>query len=405
MTKDRGVTQSDAPWPAIGYEARAWARSGDEVGSRRRIRAAAGPYDAAVPPSIAELTPHLPADLIALSEDAARELTRFDAEIGILAAPFSSILLRTESASSSAVENLTSSAKQVALAEIGVSSSTNARLVVGNVAAMHAAIALADDLDPTAVLTMHRALLEKSDPHIVGRWRDEQVWIGGGSISPHHAAFIPPHHERVPASMDDVMAFARRTDLPVLAQIAIAHAQFETIHPFPDGNGRTGRALVQGMLRASGVTENVTVPVSAGLLSDTDAYFRALDAYRDGDVRPIIETLSEAAFSAIANGRTLGRTIIGIASRWDSVVRARRDASVREVMQLLLRQPIVTTALVARERDVSLTAAQSAIDRLVDAGILTQSNTGRRNRQWQATEILQALDDFGARARRRRPGR
>lgn len=405
MTKDRGVTQSDAPWPAIGYEARAWARSGDEVGSRRRIRAAAGPYDAAVPPSIAELTPPLPADLIALSEDAARELTRFDAEIGILAAPFSSILLRTESASSSAVENLTSSAKQVALAEIGVSSSTNARLVVGNVAAMHAAIALADDLDPTAVLTMHRALLEKSDPHIVGRWRDEQVWIGGGSISPHHAMFIPPHHERVPASMDDVMAFARRTDLPVLAQIAIAHAQFETIHPFPDGNGRTGRALVQGMLRASGVTENVTVPVSAGLLSDTDAYFRALDAYRDGDVRPIIETLSEAAFSAIANGRTLGRTIIGIASRWDSVVRARRDASVREVMQLLLRQPIVTTALVARERDVSLTAAQSAIDRLVDAGILTQSNAGRRNRQWQATEILQALDDFGARARRRRPGR
>ena len=405
MTKDRGVTQSDAPWPAIGYEARAWARSGDEVGSRRRIRAAAGPYEAAVPPSIAELTPPLPADLIALSEDAARELTRFDAEIGILAAPFSSILLRTESASSSAVENLTSSAKQVALAEIGVSSSTNARLVVGNVAAMHAAIALADDLDPTAVLTMHRALLEKSDPHIVGRWRDEQVWIGGGSISPHHAAFIPPHHERVPASMDDVMAFARRTDLPVLAQIAIAHAQFETIHPFPDGNGRTGRALVQGMLRASGVTENVTVPVSAGLLSDTDAYFRALDAYRDGDVRPIIETLSEAAFSAIANGRTLGRTIIGIASRWDSVVRARRDASVREVMQLLLRQPIVTTTLVARERDVSLTAAQSAIDRLVDAGILTQSNTGRRNRQWQATEILQALDDFGARARRRRPGR
>src|SRR5690606_7915987 len=126
----------------------------------------------------------------------------------------------------------------------------------------------------------------------------------------------PPHHERVPDLMDDVMRYARRTDVPALAHTAIAHAQFETIHPFPDGNGRTGRALVQGMLRAAGVTAHGTVPVSAGLLGDTDGYFRALTAFRAGDARPIIETLAEAAFAAVANGRALTRQITSIAAEW-----------------------------------------------------------------------------------------
>ncbi|KJC64288.1 Fic family protein [Agreia bicolorata] len=392
-------------WPVTTYEARPWERTGDEVGSRRRIRAASGPYQAAMPPFVAGLPVSLPADLVASSEDAARELTRFDADIGTLAAPFASILLRTESASSSEVENLTASAKQIALAEISDSSSANAQLVVGNVAAMEAAIALADDLDTDAILTMHRALLGRSRPDIVGQWRDQQVWIGGGSVSPHSAAFVPPHHERVAPLMTDVMEFARRTDLPVMAQIAIAHAQFETIHPFPDGNGRTGRAFVQGMLRASGVTRNVTVPVSAGLLGDTEGYVSALTAYRAGDVRPIIEALSEAAFAAIANGHSLQRDITAIAAQWNGGIRARSDSSVHRLMLFLLRQPVVTLKIVARELGVSGQAADTSVRKLVEAGILTQSSAGRRNRYWQATDILTALDDFGARARRQRPGR
>lgn len=399
------VGMPDSTWPPTTYESRPWVRSGDELGSRRRIRAAAGPYDAAVPPFISSVPASLPSDLAALADDAGRELTRFDVEVGGLSTPFSSILLRTESASSSEVENLTSSAKQVALAEIGDSSSGNAILVVGNVAAMQAAIALAADLGPTEILEMHRALLETSDPDIVGKWRDDQVWIGGGSISPHNATFIPPHHDRVPGLMDDVMKFARRTDLPVIAQVAIAHAQFETIHPFPDGNGRTGRALVQGMLRAGGVTKTVTVPVSAGLLGDTEGYFGALTAYRNGDVRPIIETMAEASFAAIRNGRILEQDITSLSARWNETVRARRDSSIHALKTLLLRQPVVTVAIVARQLEVSLATAESSVQKLVDAGVLFQTSKGRRNRYFQATDVLTALDAFGARARRQRPGR
>ena len=147
---------------------------------------------------------------------------------------------------------------------------------------MVAALALADRLDEDAVLAMHAALLADVQPEIAGRWREEQVWIGGDSFGPHGAAFIPPHHDHVPALMADLVKFTRRADLPLLSQAAIAHAQFETIHPFPDGNGRTGRALIHAMLRGHGLTRNVTVPVSAGLLTDTNGYFDALTAYRDG---------------------------------------------------------------------------------------------------------------------------
>lgn len=397
-------TGSSPSWPAVGYEERPWQRSGDEVASRRALLQARGPYRAAVPPQIAELVVALDSELTAAADDASAELARFDAEAGFIAAPFASILLRTESASSSEVENLTSSAKQVALAEIGASSSGNANLVVANVRAMNAALALADRLEEESILAMHDALLRESAPHFVGGWRDQQVWIGGGAISPHAASFVPPHHERVPELMGDLVAFTKRTDIPVLIQAALAHAQFETIHPFPDGNGRTGRALLQGILRHGGLTRNVTVPVSAGLLADLDGYFAALSAYRDGDLRPIVDTVVHASFSAVHNGRALVDDIQTAAARWDELVTARSHSSVHRVKEYLLRQPVVNAKTVAEAVGVSDVAAQNAIDRLVDAGVLVKVSSGRRNRIWAAPDILEALDAFGARARRGRLG-
>ncbi|MGM7678214.1 Fic family protein [Microbacterium sp. A94] len=356
----------------------------------------------AVPAFIANAPVELAAATLALADDASQELARFDTEAGMIAAPFAAILLLSESASSSEVENLTSSAKQVALAEIGESRSSNAQLVVANVRAMNAAIALSDRLDESSILAMQDALLRDTAPEFVGRWREQQVWIGGGNISPHAAIFVPPHQSRVPALIADMVGFARRTDVPVLAQAAIAHAQFETIHPFPDGNGRTGRALLQGMLRHGRLTRNVTVPVSAGLLQDTDAYFDALTEYRAGRPDVIVAIVAEAAFAAVTNGRALVNDIQTAETHWNSQVIARSDSSVHLVKKYLLRQPVVNTKTTAAELGISEVAAQGAIDRLVDAGILTKISTGRRNRIWQAPEVLAALDAFGVRARRRR---
>lgn len=316
-------------------------------------------------------------------------------------APFASVLLRSESASSSKIEHLTSGAKSIALAELGSKDRRNATEIVGNVAAMVAALALAARLDEAAILAMHRALLERVQPRIAGRWREEQVWIGGDSFGPHGAAFIPPHQDRVPALMNDLVTFARRTDLPLLSQAAVTHAQFETIHPFAEGNGRTGRALIHAMLRGHGLTRNVTVPVSAGLLTDTSGYFDALTAYRSGDPAPIIEQLANASLEAATTGRQLVRDLREIRHGWGERIRARRGASAWRLVDVVLRQPVVDTPTVARELGVTPQNAQRAIGPLVEAGILHEFTGFSRNRMWQSREVLDALDDFAARAGRR----
>ena len=112
--------------------------------------------------------------------------------------------------------------------------------------------------------------------------RDRWVWIGGRS--PVTASYVAPRHEAVPAAVEDLVLFLQRRDLDPTVQAAIAHAQFETIHPFTDGNGRTGRAIVSSLLRARGVVGNVTVPISSGLLHDIDGYIAALTDYRAGPV-------------------------------------------------------------------------------------------------------------------------
>ena len=200
---------------------------------------------------------------------------------------------------------------------------------------------------------------------MLGRWREQQVWIGGSRLGPHAAVFVPPVHERVPGLIDDLVAFIARDDVPVLAHAALAHAQFETIHPFEDGKGRTGRAVVRSILRSKGLTRMVTVPISAGLLVD-------------------------AAFAAVANGRVL--------------VGDRRGAASWRVADLLLRQPVVNVGVVAQECGVAPHNVYRTLEPLLEAEVLVASEA-RRDRIWWAPEVLAAVDAFAARAGRRgRPG-
>lgn len=244
-------------------------------------------------------------------------------------------------------------------------------------------------------------LIGPSHPDRVGHWRDEQVWVGDSNYGPHGAMFVPPHHERVHDAMADLVAFMRRDDIPVLVQSAIAHAQFETIHPFPDGNGRTGRTLIHSLLRAKRLTRTVTVPVSAGLLTDTDAYFASLTTYREGQPATIVELIADASFRAVDNGRTLTTDLVTIRAGWTERITVRRGASAHRPADLLVRQPVVDSPLVQRELGVAATNANTAIEHLENKGILTKVSGNYRNRKWAATEILDALDEFAERAGRR----
>lgn len=373
----------------------------DDLVSRSVRERHAGSYRSAITPAIAQVAVDLPSRTLALADEASTEIARFDAEGGTEVAPFAAILLRSESASSSRIENLTSSARAIALAELGSDKRQNAAEIVSNVQAMKAALELADRIDEEAILAMHSALMIDHQPEIVGHWRDQQVWIGGNDYGPHQAAFVPPHHDRVAAAMADLVEFARRDDIPALVHAALIHAQFETIHPFPDGNGRTGRALVHAILRHRGLTRNVTIPVSAGLLTNTDGYFDALTAYRNGEPAMIVSLMAEASFTAIANSRLLVADLKSARERWSEVIEARRDAVIWRIMDLLLRQPVVDTALVERELDTTPANAGRALLQLASAGVTKEFSDKKRNRLWQAPEVLSALDEFAARAGRR----
>jgi Fic family protein len=391
-------------WPALESEQHPWVSrfNSDDLtrAQRDRIRQ---PYSSAIVPRIADLSIDLPGDLATEIDEATQLLTRFDAEVGPGGLPFASILLRTESASSSEIENLTSGARAIAEAELGERETGNAAQIVRNVRTMEAALSLADKIDGESIIAMQTALLGTFAPNLTGGWREEQVWIGGNSLSPHLADFVPPHHDRVPAAMEDLVAFIRRVDLPALVQVAIAHAQFETIHPFPDGNGRTGRAIVQAMLRHSQVTKNITVPVSAGLLHDVKDYYSALTAYRRGDLRPIITAFARAAGYAVVNGRQLMHDIGSIETEWAVRMRGlRSDAAARRVSALAIAHPVLNSDIVARELSVAPPTAFRALDTLVERGVLKTANSQRRNRIWLAEPVLNALDEFAARAGRRR---
>jgi Fic family protein len=199
----------------------------------------------------------------------------------------------------------------------------------------------------------------------------------------------------------DLLAFARRNDVPTLPQVAVAHAQFETIHSFTDGNGRTGRALVQAMLRNKRLTRQITVPVSAGLLSNTNAYFQALGSYREGDPAPIVEQLSTAAILAVVNGRHLVGDLRSIRERWNSQIKARRDSAVHRVADLLIRQPVFDALTLQRELGITTGNARRYVDPLVTAGVIVEFTDRARNRAWRAPEVLGALDAFAERAGRR----
>jgi Fic family protein len=392
-------------WPPVGWEERTWIPTVPPDLVSRRIRERhRGPYRSATVPLIAGQPFRLPSSVLAVADEASIEIARFDAESGSRLAPFGAILLRTESTSSSRIENLTSGAKAIALAELGATDQRNAVEIVGNVHAMQTAIDLDGQLDENLILAMHAALMAGHDAASAGRWRTQQVWIGGDSYGPHGAAFVPPHHDHVPTAMADLMQFIRRDDIPILTHAAIAHAQFETIHPFPDGNGRTGRALIHSILRAKQLTPNVTVPIAAGLLTDVDAYFSALTAYRAGDPAPIVTAMAEASFAAITNARLLLREITEIRQDWETVIKARPQAAVWQVADLILRIPVFDAQTVARELDTAPSNAARAIAPLTEAGILTEFTGMRRNRMWQAREILGALDAFAARAGRRNLG-
>ncbi|MEE6281580.1 Fic family protein [Georgenia sp. MJ170] len=387
-------------WPAVAWEAQTWAPS-SSLGTRADKVVFGAPYTSAVPPAISALTPRTDRHVTAAAEEATQELTRFDAELGSRVASFAPVLLRSEAASSSQIENLTASARAVFSAELGARTGRNAQLIAANTRALRSAIELWRHINSEAITQMHAVLMADEPRHRPGHWREEAVWIGARSDSPVGASFVAPHHSRVADLIDDLVAFAGRTDVQPLVSVALAHAQFETIHPFTDGNGRTGRALAQALLRYRGVTRNVAVPVSAGLLADVDGYHRALTAYREGDAGPIVQAFADASLRAVGNSRQLIAEIDTIRTDWRARLDVRRDSNAWKLLDVLAHRPVLDSATAARELGVKQPNVYPPLRALVEAGIASSKAEHRLGPFWRSDEVLAAIDRFADRAGRR----
>ncbi|WP_163543724.1 Fic family protein [Occultella kanbiaonis] len=393
-------------WPAVGSEEVDWTPA-PEVEAHMdvfdRIRRSR-PYAATVPAFIADLDPgrHLDGPTWVRVREASAALPAFDAAVADLPVPMPAMLLRSEAASSSQIERLSASARNIAVAQLGISSRENAAEIAANVAAMRTALTAGDRIDEASILAVHTALMKDVAPEVTGSWRDRQVWVGGDSLSPHGADHIGPTHARIPDLMADLAEFAERPDIDPLVLAAVMHAQFETVHPFEDGNGRTGRVLLHTSLRRSRLVRQATVPISAGLLRDTRGYFAALDSYRAGDLRPIVDIVSAGAIDAVENGLRLAQDTGRLREEWLTRIKARRDSTAWRLADALFAQPVVTAEWAATTLDVSDRAARNALAVLEAADVVTQARVAQRARVWQAGEVLASMDAFARRAGRRR---
>lgn len=392
-------------WPHHRIEDRSWTPR-QRQGSRAdrtldRIQVS-------IPPHIATLD-YDPLGAVARAHEAALiAIARLEAGFGEHLAPLADFLLRSESVASSKIEHIDAGWRAFGKAIAGGKASDEAK---SQLAAVKTLVAMVDAAGSGTItlddlLAAHQ-LLMAPDYYAArdgGCLRDVQNWIGGSDYTPINAAHVPPPPNLVPELMDDLLIFINRTDLPILAQAAIAHAQFESIHPFTDGNGRIGRALISAVLRGRGLTRRVTIPLASAMLADTSRYFNHLNEYRNGEADAFVHYLSTAAVHASEAAQDSALTLAGLPARWQAIVRPRANSADEALLGALLDTPILNADVAQRIIGTSDVSTYRALSKLTEAGILEVLSDSARNRIWAATDVLAELDALSAAIGRRTLG-
>jgi len=374
-------------------------------------------YEAYVPDPLVSRPLTLDGDVAADVADAERAITALDVAGSVLVdtEALARLLLRAESVASSKIEGLEIGGRRLLRAEAARDlgeepSDVTAAEVLGNIDAMAWAIQSVEESLGTItldhLLEVHRRLLAGTRLAVhAGEIRTEQNWIGGSDYNPCSAAFVPPPPEMVPALLNDLITFCNDDSLPAVAQAALAHAQLETIHPFVDGNGRTGRALIHLVLHRRGLARRVIIPVSLILATWSQSYVEGLTGTRyrgpatskaahEGSNR-WIALFAAACRRAAADATAFEQRTLEIETAWrERLGSVRANSSVDLLLRALPGAPIITVNGAAKLLGRSFVATNHAIDRLVDSDILQQVTLDRRNRAFETPDIIQAFADL-----------
>jgi Fic family protein len=370
-------------------------------------------YEAYVPDLLAGRAIRLDLDVAAAVTEAEAAILELNAAASALAdtEALARLLLRAESVASSRIEGLEVGARKLLRAEaahaMGVASTDiTANEVLGNIAAMNAALQAVgpgDEIRLDTLLAFHRRLMADAPGETgAGTLRTKQNWIGGSDYNPCKAAFVPPPHEFLPALMADLCSFCNKDNLPAVAQAALAHAQFETIHPFADGNGRTGRGLIQLVLRRRGLASRILPPVSLVLATWAKDYLEGLTATRylgpasgkaaHEGLNLWIGRFAGACIRAVHDAASFEARIQEMEGEWRvRLGQVRAGSSTDLLLRALPGAPVLTVASAAELIGRSFPTVNDAISRLAEADVLKQITIGKRNRAFEAEEVIDAF--------------
>ena len=372
-----------------------------------RYRRACG-YEAYIPALMNELVVSMGAESAGIVSDAEGAIRQLSVSARPALAPLARLLLRTESIASSKVEGLQVGVRELARAEAKVAAGARvgptALEVLANIDAMQFAVDAASyaRVFTADQLTAIHARLMTTAPNatrVAGRIRTTQNWIGGNDYNPCGADFVPPPPEHVAPLLDDLCAAINDGTLPPLVQAALVHAQFETIHPFDDGNGRTGRALVQVVLRRRGLAPDYVPPISVVLANVKDRYIAGLTDFRAGRIEKWVAQFAAAAAQAAMLAAEYLRRVTQLVADWRAQLAAsfdapRADAAAWAVIDVLPAHPVITAPLAAAATGRGKAPIYDAIRQLVAAGVLVPVTRGARNQAWEAVGLLEVLAEM-----------
>ncbi len=366
-------------------------------------------YEAFVPDQLATLEFSLEASIAGLVSQAENAIRSLNAGAAPVLKPLARLLLRTESIASSKVEGLQLGVGELARAEAkadaGIKSSQTAQEILANIDAMVLAVEEAAEVKTFGVKeikAIHHRLMENPDQkHLTGRIRTEQNWIGGNDYNPCGAAFVPPPPEDVMRLLKDLCVAINDDLLPPLVQAALVHAQFETIHPFGDGNGRTGRALIHVVFKRRGLTPNYVPPISVILAASKDRYIAGLTNFRGSSLEQWIEHFAAASTRAANLAQSYIEAVASLSDEWRSRVKAganspRANATVWSVLEMLPGHPIISAPVATAATGRAKASVYVAIRILEEAGVLLPLTTSRRNRAWEAAGLLELIEGLEA---------
>jgi Fic family protein len=387
---------STTEWPPHRSETRPW-RQAARAGSR--ADRTLSEVVVSLPPLLAGLTWDAGVDLQQELDAARRAIIGLDARHGNRLGALGRLLLRTEAVSSSRIERVDATLEDYARATVGSRANAGALSMVAATEALTTMVdraGLSGAIEEEALLAAHRTLLadDPMDGRYAGAYRTMQNWIGGSDYSPRDAIHVPPPPGTVPEYMTDLLAFANRDDVDPIVQAAIAHAQFESVHPFTDGNGRIGRALITAILRRRGLTTVVVVPIASALAARRSRYFSLVNEYRQGSLAPFVRELATAGLVAAEEAGRTAEQIERLPGLWAREVAPRAGSSAALLLDALLDDPVLTTARARAITGRAASSVGSAVKQLVDAGVLLPLTERTRDQAWVATDVLLELSDL-----------